>query len=77
MMFFAVVQKVSKDKVDVRNFEDIALFLVELYKRTNPCFPSGEDINDYFHLTIVPTHPSLNKNNKRNKNHHRLDVAFM
>jgi hypothetical protein len=25
----------------------------------------------------VPTHPSLNKNNKRNKNHHRLDVAFM
>jgi len=54
-----------KTKVNTRNVKDVALFFGRAVRTYESVFPSSKDIKGYFHLTIVPTPPSLNKNNER------------
>jgi hypothetical protein len=52
-------------KISIRNVKSRCIFFVQVVPAEESLFPSSGDINGYFHLTIVPTPPSLNKNNKR------------
>ena len=44
------IEGTGKTKVNTRNVKDVALFLAELYERTNPCFPTVRILKAIFIL---------------------------
>jgi hypothetical protein len=55
----------SFGRLTLEKLERRCIVFVRVVPMEESFFPRSEDINGYFHLTIVPTLPSLNKNNKR------------